>query len=107
MYTKILIPLDGSKTAEKILPYARFLASGLEIPTELLGVIDIAEMASHVAAEKAHYLNGMVEESVRSSFEYLRGVATTFPSGNVKCNVEIGAAAEVVIERVKRIRQCL
>src|SRR5499425_3519289 len=99
MYTKILIPLDGSKTAEKILPYARFLASGLEIPTELLGVIDIAEMASHVAAEKAHYLNGMVEESVRSSFEYLRGVATTFPSGNVKCNVEIGAAAEVVIEK--------
>ena len=99
MYTKILIPLDGSKTAEKVLPYARAFAGSLEVPVELLGVIDIAEMAAHVAAEKARYLNGMVEESVRSSFEYLRGVATTFPGGNVKCNVEIGAAGEVVIEK--------
>ena len=30
MYTKILIPLDGSKTAEKVLPYARFLAGKFE-----------------------------------------------------------------------------
>ena len=99
MYTKILIPLDGSKTAEKVLPYARFLARGLEIPIELLGVIDVAEMATHVAAKKARYLNGMVEEDVRKSFEYLRGVATTFPGGNVKCTVEIGATGEVIIEK--------
>ena len=99
MYTKILIPLDGSKTAEKILPYARFLARGLGIPIELLGVIDVAEMATHVAAGKARYLNGMVEEDVRKSFEYLRRTATTFPRGNVKYNVEIGAAGEVVIEK--------
>jgi len=32
MYTKLLIPLDGSKTAEKVLPYARFLAESLNIP---------------------------------------------------------------------------
>ena len=25
MYSKILIPLDGSETAEKVLPYARYL----------------------------------------------------------------------------------
>jgi nucleotide-binding universal stress UspA family protein len=99
MYTKILIPLDGSKTAEKVLPYARFLARGLEIPIELLGVIDTAEMATHVAAGKARYLDSMVEDSVRNSFEYLRGVATTFPGGNVKCTVEIGAAGEVIIEK--------
>ncbi|MBM2805875.1 MAG: Universal stress protein, partial [Deltaproteobacteria bacterium] len=50
MYSKMLIPLDGSKTAEKVLPYARYLAGKLKIPIELLAVIDIAEMATHIAA---------------------------------------------------------
>ena len=30
MFTRILIPLDGSKTAEKVLPYARFVAGAIE-----------------------------------------------------------------------------
>jgi nucleotide-binding universal stress UspA family protein len=45
MYRKILVPLDGSKTAEKVLPYARYLAGKFKMPVELLAVIDIAEMA--------------------------------------------------------------
>ena len=61
MYTKILIPLDGSKTAENVLPYARALAGGLEIPVELIGVIDIAEMATHIAAEKARFLDTLMK----------------------------------------------
>ena len=38
MYTRMLIPLDGSKVAEQVLPYARFLAKALKIPVELLEV---------------------------------------------------------------------
>ena len=53
MYTRILIPLDGSKTAEKVLPYARFLARQLKLPVELLAVVDIAEMATHISAGKS------------------------------------------------------
>ena len=30
MYTRILVPLDGSKTAEKVLAYARFVAWGIK-----------------------------------------------------------------------------
>ena len=48
MYSKILVPLDGSKTAEKALPYARYLAGKFKVPVELLAVVDIAEMASHM-----------------------------------------------------------
>ena len=43
MYSKILVPLDGSKTAEKVLPYARYLADKFKVPVELLAVVDIAE----------------------------------------------------------------
>jgi nucleotide-binding universal stress UspA family protein len=97
MYTRILIPLDGSKTAEKVLPYARFVAGALKLPMELLAVVDIAEMATHISAERARYLSTMVEDSVRSSEQYLRGIAGTFPSGT-KCTVEKGKAEQVIIE---------
>lgn len=38
MYSKIIVPLDGSKLAEQILPFARLLAGACEIPVELLRV---------------------------------------------------------------------
>jgi nucleotide-binding universal stress UspA family protein len=99
MYSKILIPLDGSKTAEKVLPFARYLAGRLKIPVELLGVIDIAEMASHMTAEKARYLDTMVEDGVRASMAYLRKTATTFRGVEVTCSVEKGRAEEAIIEK--------
>ena len=49
MYTRLLIPLDGSKTAETVLPYGRNLARTLKIPVELLGVIDIGVLATQVS----------------------------------------------------------
>jgi nucleotide-binding universal stress UspA family protein len=99
MYTRLLIPLDGSKTAEKVLPYARFLAGTLKLPVELLEVIDIVEIAKRLTPEKAHFLNTVVENRVRSSEQYLKGVAGTFAGANVKCTVEKGTAAEVIIEK--------
>ena len=52
MYAKILVPLDGSKTAENVVPLARCFARGLQIPVELLGVVDVAEMARQVLRVK-------------------------------------------------------
>jgi nucleotide-binding universal stress UspA family protein len=98
MFTRILIPLDGSKTAEKVLPYARFLAGSLKLPVELLAVVDIVEMATHISADRARYLDTMIEDSVRNSEQYLRGVAGTFPGANTKCTVEKGKAEQMIIE---------
>ena len=99
MYSKILIPLDGSKTAEKVLPYARHLAGKFKIPVELLAVIDIAEIATHITAEKARFLDGMIEEGMRTSETYLRGVAATFGGAAVKCTVDKGRADEAIVEK--------
>jgi len=99
MYSKILIPLDGSKTAEKVLPYASYLASRLGIPVELLAVVDIADLAAHTSAEKARFIQGIIEEGERSSKEYLRKVAGTFGDVKVHCSVEKGRADEVIVEK--------
>jgi nucleotide-binding universal stress UspA family protein len=97
MYSKILVPLDGSKTAEKVLPYARHLAGKFKIPVELLAVLDVAYMATHISADKARHLDTMVEDGMRASTTYLRGIATTFPEGNVTCTVEKDRAEEAII----------
>ena len=98
MYSKILIPLDGSRTAEKVLPYARHLTARLKIPVELLAVIDIAELATHITAEKARFLDPMIEEGMHSSENYLRGIAATFSPAAVTCKVEKGRAEDVIIQ---------
>jgi nucleotide-binding universal stress UspA family protein len=101
MYSKILIPLDGSTVAEKVLPYARYLVGKYRMPIELLAVVDIGEIASNMTTDKARYLDTIVEEGVRYLTEYLRGIATTFASGEVSCSVERGRPADVVIEKAE------
>jgi nucleotide-binding universal stress UspA family protein len=94
MYTKILTPLDGSTVAEQVLPYVGILADGLKVPVELLGVVDIEELASQTSAEK---VDGIIEDSVRRSGEYLNRVAQTVSRASVSFAVEKGRAAEVII----------
>jgi nucleotide-binding universal stress UspA family protein len=98
MYKKILIPLDGSTTAENVLPYSRALARRLGIPVELMAVIDLVEMARSVSAAEGLYLDRLVEDETRRSGDYLAKIAKTFPGVAVKSRFEKGHAADVIIE---------
>lgn len=99
MYEAILVPLDGSKTAEKVLPYARYLAGKFKVPVELLAVVDVVEIASHMTSEKVHFLDTIIEDAVQHSTTYLRGVATTIAGTDVRCSVEKGRAEDTIIEK--------
>jgi nucleotide-binding universal stress UspA family protein len=85
MYDKILVPLDGSKLAEGVLPHVKFLAGALQLPVDLIHVNDPETIAaSNPAGQGA---------------EYLKGVAASFPAAlTVTCRVEDGAAAGVIID---------
>lgn len=95
----MLITLDGSQTAEKVLPYARVLAESFKMPVELLGVIDISRYTS---GERARYLDTFIDNAIRRNQEYLKRVAKTFPSGFVETTVEGGAPAETIITKAAR-----
>ena len=99
MYSRILIPLDGSSTAEKVLPYVRYLTGNLKIPIELLAVVDIAETAAHLSADTARFLDTLIEDGVRRCTIYLGRVAGTFPGSNAKISVERGRAEEAIIAK--------
>ena len=99
MYEAILVPLDGSKTAEKVLPYARYLGCKFKVPVELLAGVDVVEIASHMTSEKVHFLDTIIEDAVQHSTTYLRGVATTIAGTDVRCSVEKGRAEDTIIEK--------
>ena len=54
MFTRILVPLDGSEVSEGILPYVSELAKGLDIPLTLLSVVDVdsIEVPKHLPLEE-------------------------------------------------------
>lgn len=98
MYTRLLIPLDGSKTAEAALPYGRTLARTLKIPVELLSIVDMSVLTTQVF-RGGGYFETIVAESARSMEEYLKRVAKTFPDHEIMCTVEKGKPEDVIIEK--------
>jgi len=98
MYSQILVPLDGSKTAENVLPYARLLTAKLKIPAQLISVVAIPVS---VNAEKVLYLDSLIERAVATSREYLTRVAKTFAGINVTTTVEEGNPEEVILAKAE------
>ncbi len=99
MFTKLLIPLDGSKNAAKVVPLARVLAATLKLPVELLEVIDVAAVSARLTAETADKFDSLITEGESVSREHLNEIAANFSGGRVACSVERGKPADVIIER--------
>jgi nucleotide-binding universal stress UspA family protein len=97
MVTRILIPLDGSMTAEQVVPYARTFARGLKLPVELLAVVDMGALLTSV--ERARLFDSLAEQESRQSQAYLETIAGRFAGSRVKRSVEQGSAADVIIEK--------
>lgn len=95
MYSKIVVPLDGSKLAEQILPYARLLAETFRAPIELLRV--------HHPDRDATHWPPLPDE------EYLKHISARYlpVSLRVDQNEAKGEPAEVILDRAKRDPACL
>jgi len=107
MYSKVLVPLDGSKTAENVLPLARCFARSLQIPVELLAVVDLAEIGRHLGADQASMIRTLVDDTTRRFGDYLERVAKNFPVGQVQCLIRHGNAAAAIIEAAAADKQTL
>ena len=99
MFSRILVPLDGSKLAEQALPFARILARALKTPIELLEVVDISSVSMHRAADKARYLERLIAGAERRAQEYLDRIAHQLAGIDVATSIERGKAAEAIIDR--------
>ena len=93
MYSKILVPLDGSPLAEQILPYVCLLAAAYNIPVELLWVHDVE----------------LLEWPPRSGKEYLRQATAKYLSAfkQIESIEADGKPAEVIVRRAEAEPSCL
>jgi len=100
MYTKILVPLDGSERSERVLPPARSIVEALKVEVELLQVIDPNEVTAFSDPEHGRYVD-QVDSSIRNnSINYLERIAHSFPDpSKVSCSAELGNAAEVIADK--------
>ena len=107
MYTRMLIPLDGSKLAENVLPYARALAEALDLRIELLSVVDTMDFARTTHAGHVRDFDPIIEAAVREGEQYLEGVARSFTGLKVTCVVEQGQADQIIIEKAAGDKETL
>jgi nucleotide-binding universal stress UspA family protein len=85
MYNKILVPLDGSKLAEAVLPYVRWLADRLHLPVALLHVHDPETVSPSLHPTRAA--------------DYLQQTATSYLNDlTVSCAVKTGSAPEAILD---------
>jgi nucleotide-binding universal stress UspA family protein len=99
MYSKLLVPLDGSKAAEQVLPYARLLTSAFKKPVELLAVNEIAEILAYASPSMTAAAFDMVQKGQREIEVYLQTLAGTLGADQVECSVDQGRVAEVILDR--------
>jgi nucleotide-binding universal stress UspA family protein len=106
MYTKILVPLDGSKLAESVLPYVKWF----------IKVSDVNEIIFLRAVEPFHVPGGIEgviipeerehieQDAIKLAKKYLDKIARRFKDGKLKIQstVMIGKPAVVIAEYVAR-----
>ena len=102
MYSKILVPLDGSKLAEQALPMANLLAGALKIPVALLNVFD------SVPPQFADPGRGLFETQITASYrdnavDYLEKAGADLKNSGVSftCEAHEGNPAEHIINQAE------
>ena len=97
MYSKIVVPLDGSPAAECALPLVRTLARRLTLPVTLFGVIDLREISRDVtAADGLLFLDGMVDQESRRMADYVNKMAESLGAVALTAPSDKGAAETIV-----------
>ncbi len=110
MYEKILVPLDGSKTAEAALPNVEDLvirmAPNTKIEVTLLQVISNLTYNVMTPEEQAQipYSEKELSQIKQAALDYLEKVAAKLRAKgiDVKTMVMVGHAAEEIIEAAKQ-----
>ena len=107
MISKILVPLDGSKTAQKAARYAVDLAKQLKASIIALSVIDIRSLIAQTGpgAETAIYIIEPIEDYLRGAAEgYAGEIKKLCDKSGVasKISIKMGHPVEEIVKEAKR-----
>jgi nucleotide-binding universal stress UspA family protein len=95
VYRKILVPLDGSKLAEEILPLVQLLADATQAAVELLRVKDPEKVADRAPPRQ---ISAYLDEVERRYFP---------TSKLIQKKLELGDPAAIIVDRARADPTCL
>ena len=100
MFDLILVPLDGSKRAEAILPHVQALAGCLGSELVLLQVVEPVLLPYDPQGYLPELDSKNTEERLSEARSYLEGIAKHFRAEgmNVRCRIESGAVVDTILE---------
>ncbi|MBI4297621.1 MAG: universal stress protein [Chloroflexi bacterium] len=108
MYSRILVPLDGSPLAEQVLPYVRVLALRLNAPITLLRAFG---PVPDVWADPAHglYLDRLIDDFRDKAQDYLSAVGHNLRDLGVSISIATpeGGPARHIIEEAEKLPDTL
>lgn len=102
MYERVLVPLDGSRLAEGILPFILQIASPLDLEVVLIYVV--RSIASQAIEGTRHFTIDDVAARLREAREYLAPVAANLRAGGVRGTADV-RHGEPVAEIVAAARE--
>lgn len=103
MYKRILVPLDGSKTAEGVLPHAKTLAHSEKAELILLNVV--ANPAFEFAFSAPSIAMQTITEEEERGKKYMAEIEARLKSEGFKVTVVIagGSAANVILKTAEEL----
>ena len=98
MYSKILVPMDGSRCAETILPYVEALALRFDARLVLLTVIARVQTVIHPDAPIIEVDQHGVDLQIQEAESYLRSVHNSLAAKSISSRVlvELGPVVEAI-----------
>ena len=103
MYQRILVPLDGSELAERVIPYAVAIADALSSQVSLLRIFD--SVPEHWAdPTHGRYLDQLTSSIRNQALDYLERIAAPLRREGltVTCSAHEGNPSELIINESSR-----
>lgn len=103
--SKILVPLDGSKLAEAILPYVADLASKLETTVVLFQVLQPVEEALVEEGRVVAYVDELMSQRAAAARKYLDEISARLAADGIAAQVKVafGSPPEEIIQNAHQL----
>jgi nucleotide-binding universal stress UspA family protein len=106
MYNIILVPLDGSKRSEMVLPHVESLARNYRAKIVLITINEMMFSAGVVDAFSPMAFWELNEETEKKAKAYLEGLTREFHTKDIRCEyrLEYGRAVETILKIASEVK---
>ena len=98
MYSKVIVPLDGSELSEQALPFCELVARSMSVPIDLVEAYDILPPAVH-DRHTSQVISEMLSDALQRSGTYLASIQESLEATGNAASVSTlyGAPADAIV----------